>query len=31
MDGTFSQNEAIVTAYGVNVGTQTYNWTIPAN
>ena len=31
MDGSFSQNEAIVSAFGVNVGTQTYNFTVPSN
>ncbi|MDC3153692.1 GEVED domain-containing protein, partial [Bacteroidota bacterium] len=31
MDGNFSQNEAIVSAFGVNVGTQTYNFTVPSN
>ena len=31
MDGSFTQNEAIVTAYGVNIGTQNYNFTVPSN
>ena len=29
MDGSFTQNEAIVIAYGVNIGTQTFNFTVP--